>query len=213
MAGVEEAGPRRRTRMSAARRRESILQAAVQAFAESGYHATTVAGIARRIGVTEPVVFQNFGSKPALFAAALDHAAGQAHGWLAEAGGTHGPIGDPVAHVLGHPHADLLPPEQGGTPAAALGLLFADAVTLAADPALAEVSGQVLRSLAGHLADVVRRGQDDGSLAAGTDPEVAAWLLVSVLAARPLRALAMPAGLEPRLADLVARALGSERRG
>jgi Bacterial regulatory proteins, tetR family len=64
-----------RTRLPAAERRESILRAAAEAFAESGYRAGKVSDVAARVGVTEPVIFQNFGSKAALFAAVLDRAA------------------------------------------------------------------------------------------------------------------------------------------
>jgi hypothetical protein len=84
------------------------------------------------------------------------------------------------------------------------GVLFADAIGLATDPALAAVSGQVLRALAQHLADLVRRGQQDGSVRAGLAPEAVAWLLISVLAARPVRQAAMPAGLEAQVAGLAA---------
>ncbi|MGV9612179.1 TetR/AcrR family transcriptional regulator [Nocardia xishanensis] len=55
---------RPRTRLSAADRRASIIDAATQAFAESGYQRATMGQIATRLGVTEPVVFHNFGSKP-----------------------------------------------------------------------------------------------------------------------------------------------------
>ena len=67
----------------------------------------------------------------------------------------------------------------------------------------------MLRALAGHLADIVRQGQRDGSVRADTEPEPTAWLLISLLAARPLRDAAMPAGLEPAVAGLAARMLSS----
>jgi AcrR family transcriptional regulator len=206
MAAVEENGRPRRTRMPAARRRETILTAAAEVFAEAGYRAARISDIAARIGVTEPVVFQNFGSKPALFAAVLEHAAGDARDFLDQAATRPVAAGGLLAHVLCHPPAGHLPggpePAGHGAPGLAFGVLFADAIGVAADPALADVSGQVLRALAGHLADLVRRGQEDGSVRAGLAPEAAAWLLISVLAARPLREAAMPAGLEPQVAEL-----------
>jgi hypothetical protein len=100
-----------------------------------------------------------------------------------------------------HPPGGPAPAGHSG-PRLAFGVLFADAIGAAADPVLADVSGQVLRALAGHLADLVRRGQEDGSIRAGLAPEAVAWLLISVLAARPLREAAMPAGLEAQVADL-----------
>src|ERR1700719_1532372 len=67
----------RRTRLPAAERRETILRAATEVFAQAGYRAAKVADVADRVGVTEPVVFQNFGSKAALFAAVLERAAAE----------------------------------------------------------------------------------------------------------------------------------------
>src|SRR3954453_5120864 len=69
-------GPPRRTRLSAAQRRESILAAAAEVFSAAGYRAGKVSDVAARVGVSEPVIFQNFGSKAALFAAVVDRVAG-----------------------------------------------------------------------------------------------------------------------------------------
>ncbi|HEY2265019.1 MAG TPA: helix-turn-helix domain-containing protein, partial [Streptosporangiaceae bacterium] len=71
MEETEETGdmsPPRRTRLNAAQRRESILAAAVEVFSAAGYRAGKVSDVAALVGVSEPVIFQNFGSKAALFA-------------------------------------------------------------------------------------------------------------------------------------------------
>lgn len=228
MAVVEEQSRPRRTRMPAARRRETILHAAAEVFATAGYRAAKMSDIAARVGVTEPVVFQNFGSKPALFAAVVEHAAAQARSSLEEAAARPGSAGPLLAHVLGDPLTpDSDPSTPDGNPSApsaehhppgrngagpGFAVLFADAVAMATDPALAEVSGQAMRSLAGHLADIVRSGQRDGSVRADADPEAAAWLLISLLAARPLRDAAMPPAMEPKLAGLALLLLGPAQR-
>src|SRR4029450_4917986 len=62
-------------RLGTQERRASILAAAGELFAQVGYHRCRVSDVAARLGVTEPVVFQNFGSKAALYAAVLDDAA------------------------------------------------------------------------------------------------------------------------------------------
>jgi AcrR family transcriptional regulator/RimJ/RimL family protein N-acetyltransferase len=54
---------RKRTRMSAAERREVIELAALDAFAERGYHGASIDEIARRSGVTPPVIYDHFDSK------------------------------------------------------------------------------------------------------------------------------------------------------
>jgi AcrR family transcriptional regulator len=53
--------PRRRLR--AAERRERILAAATEVFAESGYYAASMAEIARRAGVVASVIYDHFPSK------------------------------------------------------------------------------------------------------------------------------------------------------
>ncbi|MFQ6326879.1 TetR/AcrR family transcriptional regulator [Nocardia sp. CWNU-33] len=61
-----------RVRMSASERGEQVLQAAVAAFAESGYAATKTDEIARLAGVSQPYVIRLFGTKRDLFLAATD---------------------------------------------------------------------------------------------------------------------------------------------
>lgn len=201
----------RRTRLPAAERRETILRAATEVFAQTGYRTAKVSDVAARTGVTEPVIFQNFGSKAALFAAVLERAAGEIRAALDDLAGGHGPASGMLAHILSQPLAG--PPGQATAtldaqhPAAAYGVLFADAAALAAEPSLADPARDAFRAVAGHLADLIRHAQDAGDISGDTDPQAAAWLLLSLLSARPLRAAAMPASLEPTIADLALRAL------
>ena len=206
----------RRTRLPAAERRETILRAATEVFARAGYRAGKVSDVAALVGVTEPVIFQNFGSKAALFAAVLERAAAEVRASLDDLAARPGLASGLLAHVLtGSPHGR---PGQAAADAggwhegrehigAAYGVLFADAAALAAEPELTESALTALRAVAAHLADLIRRAQADGGVYSGTDPEAAAWLLLSVLSARQLRAAAMPVGLEPTVTALVLRAL------
>lgn len=68
MAEPLPSGPARR--MPAHQRQQEILEAAVAAFAESGYAAATTDQIARIAGVSQPYVVRMFGGKQALFIAA-----------------------------------------------------------------------------------------------------------------------------------------------
>ena len=61
-----------RKRLTAAARREVIELAAMDVFAERGYHGAAMDEIARRSGVTPPVVYDHFESKPALHRRLLD---------------------------------------------------------------------------------------------------------------------------------------------
>jgi AcrR family transcriptional regulator len=58
--------PAPRRRLPAAERREVIEQAAMALFAEHGYHGTAMDEIARRSGVSPPVVYDHFASKAEL---------------------------------------------------------------------------------------------------------------------------------------------------
>ncbi|WP_328841200.1 helix-turn-helix domain-containing protein [Streptomyces europaeiscabiei] len=59
------------SRTGALERRESVNRAAITEFAIAGYHGTTTAAIARRVGVTHPYLFRLFPDKKAIFVAAL----------------------------------------------------------------------------------------------------------------------------------------------
>jgi AcrR family transcriptional regulator len=210
----------RRTRLPAAERRETILRAASAVFAESGYRAAKVSDVAARVGVSEPVIFQNFGSKAALFAAVVERAAAEARDSLDELAAGPGPAAGLLAHVLAGPetreHGHAAPsagtgPGDGGHAGVAYGVLFADAAALATEPGLAGPAGDAVRAVATHLADLVRHAQARGGARPDVDPEAAAWLLLSVLAARRLRAAAMPGHLEPALTGLVLQALAPEQ--
>ncbi|NLB97656.1 MAG: TetR/AcrR family transcriptional regulator [Armatimonadetes bacterium] len=56
----------KRKRLTAEERRERILDAALELFAEKGYAATTTRELARRAGITEPVIYLHFESKEAV---------------------------------------------------------------------------------------------------------------------------------------------------
>src|SRR5205807_7628542 len=58
--------PSPRKRMTGQARRELIETVATEVFAESGYHAASMDEIARRSGVSIPVVYDHFDSKEEL---------------------------------------------------------------------------------------------------------------------------------------------------
>jgi len=59
------------TRMSAADRRDTVLDAALVEFAERGYAGTSTEDIARRAGISQPYLFRLFGTKKDLYVASV----------------------------------------------------------------------------------------------------------------------------------------------
>jgi AcrR family transcriptional regulator len=206
-----------RTRLPAAERRETIIRAAIEVFAAAGYQAARVSDVAARVGVTEPVIFQNFGSKAGLFAVVLDRAAADARASLDELAAGSGGAPALLAHVLGatghltpghHPAAHPTSPFPGSSHlGAAYGVLFADAAALTAQPELTEATRVAISAVADHLADLIRHAKAREAVSGDVDPKAAAWLLLSLIAARRLRSAAMPGGLEPEVRALALRAL------
>lgn len=54
--------------------RDRILDAALEAFAESGYDGATVRDIAAKVGVSDPALYAHFAGKKAIFEALMDEA-------------------------------------------------------------------------------------------------------------------------------------------
>ena len=59
------------TRISKDERRREIIEAATREFAVGGLHGTPVGAIAKRVGVSQPYLFQLFGTKKELFIATV----------------------------------------------------------------------------------------------------------------------------------------------
>jgi len=83
---------KRRRRLSAVERRATIVDAATAVFAECGYRGASIDEIARRAGVTPPVVYDHFESKQALYRTLLEeHFAGLRGVWAEHFGGEDPP--------------------------------------------------------------------------------------------------------------------------
>ena len=81
--GDPHKGAPRRTRMSGAARREEIVRAATEVFAERGYQGASTDEIARRSGITPPVLYEHFDSKLDLYRSLLErHFADLRQVWL-----------------------------------------------------------------------------------------------------------------------------------
>jgi AcrR family transcriptional regulator len=104
---------RPRKRLSAPARREVIEQAALAVFTERGYHAASMDEIARRSGVTPPVVYDHFASKLELHKRLLERTRDELVQMWSEHLAGEAPAGERVPRALGawaayveqHPYA------------------------------------------------------------------------------------------------------------
>lgn len=68
----EGSRPARHSRLPAARRRDQLIDAAIQTFGQGGFHNTSMDDVAEAAGITKPVLYQHFPSKRQLYQELLE---------------------------------------------------------------------------------------------------------------------------------------------
>ena len=161
------------TRMPAAERRHELIEVAIRVFSEGSYRGTTTAEIARAAGISEPILYRHFASKRELYLAALDHVWSKAKAaWEAALLGASNVAGGLEAMGRGHFAVRDCKLQLAELWVQALG-------EAAEDPELRKHLRRHMREVHDFVADVIRRGQADGSLASARDPDAEAWLFLS----------------------------------
>ena len=160
-------------RLPAAERRRALVETAVRLFGESSYRGTTTAEIARAAGVSEPILYRHFDSKLRLYLAALDHVWELARAsWETTLAGA----GDACAAVetISREHM------TARSPKVQLAELWVQGLTEAAE------NEELRRHLRVHMHEVhdfvaamFRRGQEEGVIAPGRDPDAEAWIFLA----------------------------------
>lgn len=173
-------GTRRRKRLDAASRRETILAVAIPEFAQAGYDQTRVSDIAAQVGVTEPVVFQNFGTKSGLFVAVLDRVSDEVVRYLAVLAEQSPDVPELLSVLLAHELQDRIH-SRGG-----LGMIFVEAAN-SADPSIRETGRRAHARTVQAVAELLRRGQSEGAIRDDIDAVTLAWLVLSQIHARQFR--------------------------
>jgi AcrR family transcriptional regulator len=74
-------------RMSAAERRETVLEAALPVFAARGLHGTSTEDVARQAGISQPYLFRLFPTKKGLFLALVERCFQRVEGVFSKAAG------------------------------------------------------------------------------------------------------------------------------
>ena|SRR2546425_1729812 len=173
-------GARRRTRLAAAARRETILTAAIPEFAASGYDQTRMSDVAAKVGVTEPVVFQNFGTKSGLFVAALERMSEEVVRYLSVLGEHSSNVRELLAVLLGQRHQDRM--HSPG----AFGTMFAEAAT-SSEPSVRAAGRRAHARTVQAVVQLLRRGQHEGSIRDDVDATTLGWLVLSQIHAGHFR--------------------------
>lgn len=105
--------PQRRARLPRDQRRVLLLDAALEAFSETGYHATAMDDIAVRAGVSKPVLYQHFDSKLDLYLAIAGRVAAEVVRTIEEALDSTGDNSERIAACLSSFFAFVERPSSG----------------------------------------------------------------------------------------------------
>ena len=93
-------------RLSAAERRDDVLEAALVEFAEHGLEGTSTEDIARRAGISQPYLFRLFGTKKELFKATTARCLRETLELFQRA--AEGKRGEEALHAIGEAYQDML---------------------------------------------------------------------------------------------------------
>ena len=160
-------------RMAAADRRQHLVETAIRLFTDGSYHGTTTAEIARAAGVSEPILYRHFASKRDLYLAALEHVWAKTRAaW--ERAITEAPDACTAVEAIGKGHVSVRSPKLQ------LAELWVQALSEASeDPDLKRHLRRHMREVHDFVADLVRRGQKEGAIAAERDPDAEAWIMLA----------------------------------
>ena len=167
--------------MRAEARRETIVTAAMRKFASRGYERTRVADIATALKVTEPVVFQQFGSKAGLFIAVVGRATDEFAAHLEGMAEENPDVLTLLAQMLSAEHLDRLH-QKGG-----LGVLFADATRRPIGDPIRDAADRGITRIVRMVGQMLRRGQSAGSVRRDIAATELAWFALSLIQAWAFR--------------------------
>jgi AcrR family transcriptional regulator len=157
-------------RLPAAERRAGLVDAALRVFADGSYDGATTAEIARAAGVSEPILYRHFGSKRDLYVACLDEMWGRLRRAVEEIVAAEP---DPREWPFAMPKAIAKLRGEGIHP----NQLWIQALSQASeDPDLRRLVRKHVREVHDFVADLYRRAQAEGGMAANLDPSAEAWV-------------------------------------
>lgn len=162
------------TRLPAAQRKAAVLDCACGIFSTGSYRGTTTAEIARKAGVTEPVLYRHFASKRDLYLSVL------AESWrrlreLWEHAIANEP--DPRYWVAAMGQAYF----QAKDPKVLCADLWVQALTEASDdPEIKKYLRKQMREVHGFVVDVISRSQEAGGILPDRNASAEAWIFLAI---------------------------------
>ena len=161
-------------RLPAEERKAAVLECACGIFSAGSYRGTTTAEIARKAGVTEPVLYRHFASKRDLYLAVLEESWRRLRA-LWERVVEEEP--DPRFWVGAMGRAYL----ESKDSKVLCAELWIQALTEASDdPEIRKLLRRQMREVHDFVADVIRRSQAAGGVFPERDPSAEAWIFISI---------------------------------
>jgi len=156
-------------RLPAAERRQALIETAIRVFSDGSYRGTTTAEIARAAGVSEPILYRHFASKRDLYLAALDHVWTRMRDQWEQALAETANVREAI-EAIGRSHVSVHDCKFQ------MAELWVQALGEAAeDPELRKHLRRHMREVHHFIADVIRRGQEQGVLNAERDADAEGW--------------------------------------
>lgn len=158
-------------RLPTRERKEQIIGVTLQLIAQHGVTGTTLARIAAAIGVTTPALYAHFSGRKEILLAALDELVKRrtaSHRLRTEGNGLE------RLRRIGLAHTAFVSSPEDTSVLALFGLISAPP-----EEGLREAVAAKHLLLVDEIANVVREGQEEGSIAAHADPQLTAWMIVS----------------------------------
>ena len=161
------------TRLPAAERRLALVETAIRVFSDGSYRGTTTAEIAREAGVSEPILYRHFASKRDLYLAALEHVWDKARTQWEQVLASTVNVRE-AFESMGRDHVTIRDCKFQ------LAELWVQALSEASeDAALRRHLRKHMREVHDFVADLVRRGQNEGAIAADRDADAEAWIMLA----------------------------------
>jgi AcrR family transcriptional regulator len=158
------------TRLPAHARRQALVDTALVVFGEGSYRGTTTAEIARRAGVSEPILYRHFASKRDLYLACIDEAWRRLRAQWEETMATEPP--ENWVGAMSKSYICLREAKPG-----ALADLWMQAVVEAGDdPEVRRFLRRRMREVHDYMAEVIRKVQAAGVINPDRDAEAEAWI-------------------------------------